>query len=315
MFIPHEIIKLRAQTQNPTVMKTATLILAFMIAGTLSATPQITITGTVTDCEGKPLKGTLVSYKAENKSVVVDSLGNYLIAVRDTNAILSFSYIGYKTKEVKVGGKTKIDVSFGISEILIETGIKEGAKPVYTRKPVIYLYPAAETEVSVRVDYDGRFLFTYPEYGDGWRVTAFPDGRLINKADGREYSYLFWDGLKKYPEEWRNFQTGSVVHRDSTVAFLQRILPELGLHPREYNEFIVYWTPYLMRNEWNFIHFRCGEDYDAVSVNRVTPQPETSIRVFMEFKGVPAYFDVEPQKTYAPERKGFTLVEWGGMEL
>ena len=32
--------------------------------------------------------------------------------------------------------------------------------------------------VSVRLDYDGRLTDTIPAYGDGWKVTAWPDGRL-----------------------------------------------------------------------------------------------------------------------------------------
>ncbi|MBQ8827031.1 MAG: hypothetical protein IJ007_08060, partial [Oscillospiraceae bacterium] len=58
-------------------------------------------------------------------------------------------------------------------------------------KPVIYLYPEKETEVSVKVNLkDGELTCTYPDHGDGWNVTAYPDGTLINSADGREYSYL-----------------------------------------------------------------------------------------------------------------------------
>ena len=61
-------------------------------------------------------------------------------------------------------------------------------------KPVIYLYPEQAQEVSVRLDYDGRLTDTIPAYGDGWKVTAWPDGRLVNHSDGKEYPYLFWEG-------------------------------------------------------------------------------------------------------------------------
>lgn len=185
---------------------------------------------------------------------------------------------------------------------------------VKTAKPVIYLYPERETEVAVAVDFDGEFQFTYPDYGDGWRVIASPDGSLVNKADGKHYSYLYWDGLS-YPTQGAAYETGYVVDRDGTVAFLQDILPRFGLLPREYNEFIVYWTPLLQRNKWNFIHFRSGGGYDAISRNRVVPRPQTEIRVFMDFAGVDRPFEVAPQKPVAPPRHGFTLVEWGGREL
>ena len=41
-------------------------------------------------------------------------------------------------------------------------------------KPVLYLYPEEETEVTVTLDFDGTLTSTYPDYGDGWTVTARP---------------------------------------------------------------------------------------------------------------------------------------------
>jgi len=41
----------------------------------------------------------------------------------------------------------------------------------------------------------GNLTYTYPYTEDGhWEVTADTDGTLTNKADGLEYSYLFWEG-------------------------------------------------------------------------------------------------------------------------
>ena len=48
-------------------------------------------------------------------------------------------------------------------------------------KPVAYLYPQTETEVTVRLDYDGELTCTYPAYEDGWTVSARPDGTLTDK--------------------------------------------------------------------------------------------------------------------------------------
>ena len=49
--------------------------------------------------------------------------------------------------------------------------------------------------VSVRLEYQGRLTCTYPapDPDGAWRVTARPDGTLTDKQ-GREYSYLFWEG-------------------------------------------------------------------------------------------------------------------------
>ena len=50
-------------------------------------------------------------------------------------------------------------------------------------------------EVTVTLDFDGTLTSTYPAYGDGWTVTARPDGTLTNPATGREYYCLFWEGI------------------------------------------------------------------------------------------------------------------------
>ena len=48
----------------------------------------------------------------------------------------------------------------------------------YDEKPVIYLYPEKETDVTVKISLDGELTCTYPAYDDGWKVTAQPDGTL-----------------------------------------------------------------------------------------------------------------------------------------
>ena len=47
----------------------------------------------------------------------------------------------------------------------------------------------------------------------------------------------------------------------------------------------------------------------------ISPVPDTLIRVFMTFKPLDQPVDIEPQTLTAPERTGFTVVEWGGSEV
>ena len=61
------------------------------------------------------------------------------------------------------------------------------------RKPIIYLYPTAATSISVQLQKPENFTTTYPLYGDGWRVTAQPDGKLSD-ASGKQYYALYWEG-------------------------------------------------------------------------------------------------------------------------
>ena len=177
-------------------------------------------------------------------------------------------------------------------------------------KPVLYLYPEAETEVTVRLEYKGRLTCTYPapDPDGAWRVTARPDGTLTDKQ-GREYSYLFWEGASDGNPP--DFSRGFVVRGSDTAAFLREKLAYMGLTPREYNEFIVYWLPRMQDNPWNLIAFQ-GKNYTDSAPLTVTPRPDSILRVFMAYRPLNAPVSVPQQELTPFVRKGFTLVEWGG---
>lgn len=177
-----------------------------------------------------------------------------------------------------------------------------------TGKPVIYLYPQKPIDVTVKVDYKGQFTYTYPTYHDGWQVTAYPNGRLINKADGSEHYYLFWEGNAE--ASW-SFDEGFVVKGTETERFLQNALSTMGLTPREYNDFIVYWLPEMQGNAYNLITFATKE-YEALAPLTVSPQPDSILRVHMVYKALKTPIQVKEQKLTPFTRKGFTVVEWGG---
>ena len=179
-----------------------------------------------------------------------------------------------------------------------------------TEKPVIYLYPEQETTVSVSLDYAGTLTATYPAYEDGWRVTAEPDGTLYDE-NGDEYSYLFWEGENNTDYD---FSKGFCVAGADTADFLREKLAEIGLTPREYNEFILYWLPKMQDNPYNLISFQSEAYTDAAKLD-IDPTPDSVLRVFMAWKPLGRLQTIEPQ-TFTPfARDGFTVVEWGGCEV
>lgn len=180
-----------------------------------------------------------------------------------------------------------------------------------TKKPVIYLYPTSEQSVSVKLDYNGELTCTYPEYKDGWNVIAEPDGTLTNIEDKREYSYLYWEGISK--NQW-DMSKGFVVKGEDTEEFLQEKLEYMGLTPREYNEFIVYWLPIMQENKYNLITF-AGEEYENLAKLNITPKPDSILRIMMIFKSLDKPIEIEEQEIKSFERKGFTVIEWGGTEV
>ena len=136
-------------------------------------------------------------------------------------------------------------------------------------KPVIYLYPEEETEVTVTLDYDGTLTSTYPDYGDGWTVTAQPDGTLTDPETGRTYYCLFWEGII---DRQFDLSTGFCVAGADTAAFLEDALAQLGLTEREANEFIIYWLPRMEGNPYNLISFQAEAYTDSAGLT-IAPAP------------------------------------------
>ena len=177
-------------------------------------------------------------------------------------------------------------------------------------KPVIYLYPEKTTDVTVQLDVDSALTAVYPVYHDGWRVTAQPDGTLKDAA-GREYYCLYWEAESDIQFD---FSQGFCVPGSETAVFLETALEQLGLTQREANEFIIYWLPQMENNPYNLISFQT-ETYTDIAKLTVTPAPDTMIRVFMAWKEADAPVDIPSQHHTAPQRSGFTVVEWGASQV
>lgn len=201
----------------------------------------------------------------------------------------------------------KIFLLMCILFVMVLTGCQE---EVCDEKPVIYLYPEKEMEVKVQLDYDGKLVCTYPEYDNGWNVVAQPDGTLCDYS-GKTYSYLFWEGNTHATYE---FSKGFVVKGAETAEFLEEKLSEIGLNAKEANEFIVYWLPRMQENKYNLITFQT-KAYTDVAKLHITPEPDSVLRVFMAYKELEAPIEIEEPVIAPFERKGFTVVEWGGAEV
>ena len=180
----------------------------------------------------------------------------------------------------------------------------------YDAKPVIYLYPESKTDVTVKLDYAGELTCTYPEYQDGWKVTASPDGTLTD-ADGQTYNYLYWEGENSVSYD---FSSGYCVAGSDTASFLEDALRQIGLTRQEANEFIVYWLPLMKENPYNLIAFQ-SDVYTQAAQLSVDPTPDTVIRAFMAWKPLKDAVEIPAQDLTAPDRTGFTVVEWGGSQV
>lgn len=256
---------------------------------------------TINDCITVLIKASAIKMSKENAlSVSVNRLGGYpdgYLSIAKESKLISDQLAG------------KVATREDVIEILYNVYNHE-PDVTYTfqaRKPVIYLYPEKETDVNVKVSFDGAFTFTYPEYNKGWTVTAKTDGTLVSGTT--EYPYLFWEGeVRNYTPV---FDEGFLVGKKETISFLEEKLSLLGLNAKERADFITYWGPQLMKNDFNMIKFDTKEYASKVSLN-IEPSPDSLIRVFMVYKAANGNESVKEQILNKGERKGFVAVEWGG---
>ncbi len=183
-------------------------------------------------------------------------------------------------------------------------------------KPLILLYPQKEMDIDISLNYSPGFSATFPEYGtkkQGWSVVATPESIIKDKGTGMETYGLFWEG-KEMNQDHFDLSRGFVIKGSEIREFLYEKLREMGLTTKEYSDFIMFWYPKLQEYPYIQITF-AGNDYTDTAKLTITPTPDSMLRVFMVAKPLSEYKEVPPQKIEKFERKGFSVVEWGGTIL
>lgn len=192
--------------------------------------------------------------------------------------------------------------------------IYEESQPSIAEKPIIYLYPKEDTQVSVKLGNEDKITCSYPTYtSGGWNVLAKPTGDLIDLNSGRNLYSLYYECDNSAQYTMKN--DGFVVESEKLVEFLEEKLSILGLTEREAEEFIVYWLPRLQANKYNYIRFATMDEINQNMPLEFSTNPDTLIRVLMTYKPLEHPIDVEEQQLSTPERIGFVAVEWGGTQI
>ena len=204
-----------------------------------------------------------------------DFFKNNTIAIEAHDA--SSSHDSYKIDSVKVDG-TEANINIDLTTysyggvfaptvqfrfIILDNNIKSAKFNINTKKvdntwdygtvykPIIYLYPTQDMEVSVKLGYNENITVSYPKYLSAWNVLAKIDGTIIDLETNRNLYALYYES-----ENTVNFKVekdGFVVKGENVATFLEEKLSMLGLTEREAEEFIIYWLPILQENEYNYI--------------------------------------------------------------
>ena len=179
-------------------------------------------------------------------------------------------------------------------------------------KPIIYVYPTEDIDVTITLSNPEDLTTTYPKYNKEWKVRALTDGTLIDKK-GNKYYALYWESESNRKNSIK--EDGFIVKGEDAASFLEEKLEILGLNYKEVNEFIMYWLPKLESNKYNYIRFQTMAEIDSNMGLDINPKPDTLIRVRMEYKALDKKIKVKEQKLSRVERQGYTVVEWGGTNV
>ena len=107
-----------------TMKRTAALCLVGAFCSLNAQAQKIQVKGNLVDGTGEPLIGATVKVKGNaGVGAVTDFDGNFIISVPSENSTLVFTYVGMKTKEVKVGKKRELKLTLeddnAIGEVVV----------------------------------------------------------------------------------------------------------------------------------------------------------------------------------------------------
>lgn len=252
------------------------------------------------------VSGTILSYKADDiveKGFVYGTdydptLGDSKIvsdSVSEGNfyATISISETDFFVRAYAINAT---DTAYGFS---VHTG------PV-AMKPNIYMYPTEKMQLSVNISFPlgGSMLTSIPKYNSGWNISVEPSGKIDN-----EYTYLFYESSQ--PSVWQT-KAGWQVPKTELTQFFTTNMTSYSFNTQEITDFIDYWIPRLVDNEYYTIYPQTKSTIDSAIQLEFSEQPENILRLLYVIKGQNQLQDTIEEPTIEGfTRKGYTVTEWG----
>jgi hypothetical protein len=181
---------------------------------------------------------------------------------------------------------------------------------IVVRKPNIYIYPEEKIDLKIEVSFPfgGKIIISEPACTiSGWDITVDRSG-LINNA----YQYLFYEC--EIPNHFQTHEGWKVPQKDLD-NFFNESLNKFGLNEMEIYDFVEYWVPKLTDFEYYLIFPQKKELINQLIDLNFSKEPQNLQRIFYLFKGIDKNHDVKinPPQYNSVDRKGYTIIEWGGM--
>lgn len=106
-------------------LKYLTLLIGMMFSLGIYAQSVKNITGTVADSQGEPIIGANILVKGATSGTITDVNGHYSLTA-SANSVLLFSFVGYDSKEVRVGAQSVINVTLVENQHLLDEVVVVG---------------------------------------------------------------------------------------------------------------------------------------------------------------------------------------------
>lgn len=185
-------------------------------------------------------------------------------------------------------------------------GSSGGGGGMVFEKPVLYLYPEKESVITVKINTTGDIIESIPDYQDGWTVTVDPSGLINGK-----YDYLFYEVLTDYDF---SKEVGWLIRRLDFSNEMEKILTKVGLEGKEVDDFIKYWDGSLSNSyDYFAVYYLSPLEVEEVMQLSISIKPDSLLRVHFLFVALENPITIESPSIQPFDRKGFTVVEWGGM--
>ena len=136
---------------------------------------QSSITGKITDESGSPLAGASVVVKGTTNGVVADARGNYSITVSDNNSVLEFSFLGYVSQDINIGGRSLINVTLAESAMELEEVVVTALGITKEAKKTGYAVSTIKADDLVKTGAANLGTAIYGK-ASGVRITSPPGG-------------------------------------------------------------------------------------------------------------------------------------------
>jgi TonB-linked SusC/RagA family outer membrane protein len=112
--------------KNKPIRRVLQLICLLTLFLPLGLFAQIKVSGVVLDKDKEPLIGVSILVKNTVQGTVSEIDGSYNLSVTDANVTLVFSYTGFTTQEIALGGRTKLDVTLEQDQLLLDEVVVVG---------------------------------------------------------------------------------------------------------------------------------------------------------------------------------------------